>query len=186
MRKAHNLRGILEQEGAALALARDVRGPYHSAADAILSARERARDFSKAIAYHTQDLEIAKEVGDRAGEGQTYGNLGNAHDSMGAYTTRNLEIAREVGDRAGEEGRAYANLGNTHESMGNFSQAIEYHTRVTATLTIISKDHTSSWPTFLFFRVDFLFCIRDFRVRCSLTQPLFLGAYLYASYIYVL
>jgi tetratricopeptide (TPR) repeat protein len=128
MRKAHNLRGILEQEGAALALARDVRGPYHSAADAILSARERARDFSKAIAYHTQDLEIAKEVGDRAGEGQTYGNLGNAHDSMGAYTTRNLEIAREVGDRAGE-GMAYGGLGNAHHSLGDFSQAIAYHTQ---------------------------------------------------------
>jgi hypothetical protein len=26
-------------------------------------------DFSQAIEYHTQDLEIAKEVGDWAGEG---------------------------------------------------------------------------------------------------------------------
>jgi tetratricopeptide (TPR) repeat protein len=116
---------------------------------------------------------------------ETHHSLGDFSQAI-KYHTQDLEIAREVGDRAGEEGRAYANLGNTHESMGNFSQAIEYHTRVTATLTIISKDHTSSWPTFLFFRVDFLFCIRDFRVRCSLTQPLFLGAYLYASYIYVL
>ena len=35
-------------------------------------------DFNKAIEYHTLDLAIAKEVGDRAGEGTAYGNLGNA------------------------------------------------------------------------------------------------------------
>ena len=29
-------------------------------------------DFSKAIEYHTQDLAIAKEVSDRAGEGVAY------------------------------------------------------------------------------------------------------------------
>jgi hypothetical protein len=33
-------------------------------------------DFSKAIAHHAQDLAIAKEVGDRAGEGRAHGNLG--------------------------------------------------------------------------------------------------------------
>jgi hypothetical protein len=32
--------------------------------------------------------------------------------------------------------------------------------------------HPSSWPTFLFFR-DFLFCLRNFHVRCSRTQPHF-------------
>ena len=40
-------------------------------------------DFSNAIKYHTQCLAIAKEVGDRAGEGKAYGNLGNAHQSLG-------------------------------------------------------------------------------------------------------
>jgi tetratricopeptide (TPR) repeat protein len=61
-------------------------------------------DFSQAIDYHTQHLAIAREVGDRAGEGGAYGNLGNAHDSMGdfsqaiAYYTQCLTIARELGD----------------------------------------------------------------------------------------
>jgi hypothetical protein len=37
------------------------------------------RNFSKAIVeYHAQDLAIAKEVGDRAGEGREYENLNNA------------------------------------------------------------------------------------------------------------
>ena len=42
-------------------------------------------DYWKAIEYHTQYLEIAKEVGDRAGEGGAYGNLGVEYDSLGDY-----------------------------------------------------------------------------------------------------
>ena len=38
-------------------------------------------DFAKGT--HTQRLAIAKEVGDRAGEGGAYGNLGNAYRSLG-------------------------------------------------------------------------------------------------------
>jgi len=55
-------------------------------------------------------------VGDRAGEGGSYGNLGNAYHSLGdfrkaiEYHERHLKIAKEVGDRAGE-GRSFANLG---------------------------------------------------------------------------
>ncbi len=46
-------------------------------------AHDSLGDFAQAIKYHTQCLAIAKEVGDRAGEGKTYGNLGNAHQSLG-------------------------------------------------------------------------------------------------------
>ena len=62
-------------------------------------------------------------MGDRAGEGTAYGNLGNAHQSMGdfsqaiEYHRQDLAIAREVGDRAGK-GKAYGNLGNAHYSLG--------------------------------------------------------------------
>ena len=77
--------------------------------------------------------EIAKEVGDRAGEGMAYGNLGIAFDSQGdfnkaiEYHTLDLAIAKEVGDRAGE-GRAYGNLGIAYQSQGDFNKAIEYLT----------------------------------------------------------
>jgi tetratricopeptide (TPR) repeat protein len=90
-------------------------------------------DFNKAIEYHAQHLAIAKEVGDRAGEGKAYGNLGNAYQSQGDYAkaieyhTLHLAIAKEVGDRAGE-GRAYANLGIAYDAQGDFNKAIEYHT----------------------------------------------------------
>ena len=42
-------------------------------------------EYAKAIKHHTQDLAIAKEVGDRAGEGRAYANLGNAYDSQGDF-----------------------------------------------------------------------------------------------------
>jgi len=42
-------------------------------------------NFNKAIEYQTQRLAIAKEVGDRAGEGAAYGNLGNAYESQGDF-----------------------------------------------------------------------------------------------------
>ena len=87
MRTARNWRGIVAQEGAALALARDVRVAYPGVASFILSALGHAHrsmgNFSQAIAYHTQHLAIAREVGDRAREGKAYGNLGCAHDSGG-------------------------------------------------------------------------------------------------------
>ncbi|XP_015751780.1 PREDICTED: uncharacterized protein LOC107331683 [Acropora digitifera] len=101
-------------------------------------------DFRKAIEYHENALKIAKEiddkedlniavqVGDRAGEGTAYGNLGRAYQSLGEfrkaieYHEEHLEIAKKVGDRAGE-GRAYGNLGNAYQSLGDYQKAIEYH-----------------------------------------------------------
>ena len=89
-------------------------------------------DFKKAIEYHELYLKIAKEVGDRAGEGKSYVNLGNAYHSLGdlkkaiEYHELDLKIAKEVGDKAGE-GRSYGNLGNAYHRLGDFKKAIEYH-----------------------------------------------------------
>ena len=75
---------------------------------------------------------IAKEVGDRAGEGIAYSKLGNAYGRLGKfqeaieYHSQHLSIAKEVGDRAGE-GIAYCNLGTTYHSLAKFEEAIEYH-----------------------------------------------------------
>ena len=89
-------------------------------------------NFQKAMEYHEKDLKIAKEVGDRSGEGRAYGNLGNAYHGLGNfqkatdYYEKDLKIAKEEGDRSGES-RAYSNLGNAYQSLGNFQKAIEYH-----------------------------------------------------------
>ena len=79
-------------------------------------------------------INVAKEVGDRAGEGSSYGNLGNAYYHLGdfknaiEYHQLDLKIAKEVGDRAGE-GSSYGNLGNAYGRQGDFKKAIEYHER---------------------------------------------------------
>ena len=52
------------------------------------------------------------------GEGRTYGNLGNAYESLGNYQKaieyheKRLKIAKTLDDRVGK-GRAYGNLGIT-------------------------------------------------------------------------
>ncbi|XP_066024894.1 tetratricopeptide repeat protein 28-like [Pocillopora verrucosa] len=90
--------------------------------------------FKTAIQYHQRDLEIAKEVGDKAGEGRSYSGLGNAYQGLGQFKTaiqyhqRHLEIAKEVGDKAGE-GISYGNLGNAYRGLGQFKTAIQYHQR---------------------------------------------------------
>ena len=60
-------------------------------------------DFRKAIEYHEKHLKIAIEIGDRAGEGRAYGNLGNPYFSLGdfrkaiEYHEKHLKIAIEIG-----------------------------------------------------------------------------------------
>ena len=61
-------------------------------------------------------------MGDKAGEGRAFRNLGNAYDSLGdfqkaiEYQERHLKIAKEVGNKAGEGG-AYGNLCNAYQSF---------------------------------------------------------------------
>ena len=65
-------------------------------------------EVGQAIECHEKDLEIAIEIGDRAGEGEAYGNLGCAFDSMGnfpkaiEYHEKYLKIAIEIGDLDGK------------------------------------------------------------------------------------
>ena len=79
-----------------------------------------------------QPVSIAKEVGDRAGEGGAHGNLGNVYQCLGdiqrarEYHKQHLSIAKEIGDRAGQE-CADANLGNAYDWLGNFQRAINGH-----------------------------------------------------------
>ena len=74
---------------------------------------------------------MAKEVGDRAGEGGAYGNLGIAYDSQGDFSkaiehhAQCLAIAKEVGDRVGE-GRACGNLGTCHMHLNENVKAVAY------------------------------------------------------------
>ena len=130
-----------------------VRGVLPGLAGAIHSmlgnAHHSLGDFSQAIKYHTQDLEIAKEVGDRAGEGKAYGNLGIAHHSLGdfsqaiKYHTQDLAIAEEVGDRAGE-GMSYALLGTGHMHLNEYVKAVAYFEAQHALAVSLKLAHVQS------------------------------------------
>ena len=74
-------------------------------------------DFSQAIEYHKQDLSIAKELGDRAGEGRIYNTVGVASYKLGDFN--------KPGDWA-VEGDACFNLSEAYYKLGDFRQAIEY------------------------------------------------------------
>jgi hypothetical protein len=54
------------------------------------SAYQSQGDSSKPIEYHTQRLAISKEVGNRAGEGRAYGNLGTYHMNESLHQSRRL------------------------------------------------------------------------------------------------
>ena len=77
-------------------------------------------------------MKISIEIGDQAGEGGAYGNLGDVYSSLGDYQKateyheKHLKIALEIGDRAGEGG-AYGSLGNSLYSLGDFRKAIDCH-----------------------------------------------------------
>jgi tetratricopeptide (TPR) repeat protein len=42
-------------------------------------------DYRRAIDHHEQSLAIAREIGDRQGEGSSLGSLGNCYYSLGDY-----------------------------------------------------------------------------------------------------
>ncbi|XP_027052475.1 tetratricopeptide repeat protein 28-like, partial [Pocillopora damicornis] len=98
------------------------------------NAYQGLRKFKTAIDCYQRDLEIAKEVGDKAGEGISYGNLGIAYCTLRQFKTaiefhqRHLEIAKEVGDKA-EEGRSYCLLGGIHLRQRESKTAIECYQR---------------------------------------------------------
>ena len=92
-------------------------------------------DPRKAIEYYEQALKIAKEIGDRFGEGSDLGNLGSAYSDLGdprkaiEYYEQALKIAKEIGDRLEKEpwkyGAAYSDLGDPRKAIEYYEQALK-------------------------------------------------------------
>ena len=91
----------------------------------------------KAIEHHQQALAIARETGNRSGEGTQLGNLGNRYAGLGQtekaieHTQQALAIARETGDRSGE-GSQLGSLGNRYADLGQTEKAIEHYQQALA------------------------------------------------------
>uniref|UniRef100_A0AAV2JQI5 G-protein-signaling modulator 2 n=1 Tax=Knipowitschia caucasica TaxID=637954 RepID=A0AAV2JQI5_KNICA len=115
---------------------------YHAKGKSICWSGAEPGDFpeevmealAKAAEYYEGNLAIVKELGDRAAQGRTYGNLGNTHYLLGNFRKavffheQRLLIAKEFGDRSAER-RAYCNLGNAFIFLGEFDVAAEHYKR---------------------------------------------------------
>jgi len=85
---------------------------------------------ARLIDFYEQDLAIAREIGDRHGEGSTLGGLGNAYASLGEigcaieFFEQHLVVAREIGDRRGEA-LTSGKLGYVLAKQGDLARAAE-------------------------------------------------------------
>ncbi|RVE65930.1 hypothetical protein OJAV_G00120950 [Oryzias javanicus] len=66
------------------------------------------KEYGKALEYHKHDLNLARNIGDRIGEGKASSNLGNTLKVLGQFDEaivccqRHLDISQEQGDKVGE------------------------------------------------------------------------------------
>jgi tetratricopeptide (TPR) repeat protein len=85
--------------------------------------------WEEAIECYKQDVEILRELDDRAGEANTLGNIGNVYYLQGrwgearAQYEASLKMKRELGDRAGEA-QTLNNIGNVYHSQGRWGEAL--------------------------------------------------------------
>lgn len=88
----------------------------------------------QAISHYQQALAIAREIGDRRGEGNRLGNLGNAYADLGQVeqSTQYIELAlvnaRGIGDKYGECIDSI-NMADLLVAQARFGDAIEWYRR---------------------------------------------------------
>ena len=89
----------------------------------------KRREPRKAVDFYEQQLAIAREIGNRRGEGWALGNLGVANDNLGeprkanAYYEQAVAILGEIGDRRNEGIHLY-NSAVALDKLGDRAQAI--------------------------------------------------------------
>jgi tetratricopeptide (TPR) repeat protein len=126
-------------------------GPPESDMDGGVTAGA-APDLVKAIECYERSLAIRREIGDRAGEGESCNGLGNAcrrlcrFDEAIAYYEGALSRYREMGDLHGE-GVVLSNIGVTFADRRQFTTATEYYRRALAIYESIG--HRSSQAVIL-------------------------------------
>ncbi|XP_070817286.1 G-protein-signaling modulator 2-like isoform X1 [Chaetodon trifascialis] len=144
-------RAIYDKVGQARALY-NFGNVYHAKAKGICWTGAEPGEFSeearialrKAAQYYEANLCVVKELGDKAAQGRTYGNLGNTYYLLGDFETaiaaheKRLLIAKEFGDKSAER-RAHCNLGNAHIFLSQFEVAAGHYKR-TLQLARLLKD----------------------------------------------
>jgi tetratricopeptide (TPR) repeat protein len=84
------------------------------------------------IVWLETSIDACRALGNRRGEGNALGNLGNAYTALGdarkaiEYYEQALVVSRALSNRRGE-GAALGNLGLAHAALGDPRKAIEHH-----------------------------------------------------------
>ncbi|KAI3368542.1 hypothetical protein L3Q82_025550, partial [Scortum barcoo] len=134
-------RAIYDKVGQARALY-NFGNVYHAKGKGICWSGAEPGEFSeearialrKAAQYYEANLCMVKELGDKAAQGRTYGNLGNTYYLLGDFEAaiaaheKRLFIAKEFGDKSAER-RAHCNLGNAHIFLNQFEVAAGHYKR---------------------------------------------------------
>jgi len=91
-------------------------------------------DYSKALQYGDQALQLGKQTGHKRGMATSYNNIGNIYSSQGnypkalEYNLKSLAIERLHNNKGGIAG-SYNNLGNIYLHQGDYSVAMDYYFR---------------------------------------------------------
>ena len=114
-------------------------------------------DARKAIEFYEQRLVIAREIGDRRGEGTALGNLGNAYAALGDASQGHRVLRagaghlREIGDRRGEANAlfnsslALSELGKNSEAIENAENALQIFEQMESPVADRVKQQLAEW-----------------------------------------
>ena len=82
--------------------------------------------------HYQQSLSIAKDVGNKAGQGCAYEKLGTVYYSLGnfklamEYCQQFLSMANDIGNKR-DQGNAYNGIAHVYFSLGDFKRAMEHY-----------------------------------------------------------
>ncbi len=88
--------------------------------------------YAEAQIIYNLALQIAAQLGDKAGTASTLRNIGNIHNAQGSYAQaleyyrQSLKLAEEISDKA-LISRAVGNIGIVYSSQGNYTEALQYY-----------------------------------------------------------
>ena len=91
-----------------------------------------AYEWDKALEFYFKSERIRIEVGDKAGLGTTYNNIGLIYDNKGEWDKalefyfKSERISIEVGDKA-VLGTTYNNIGSIYSNKGEWDKALEFY-----------------------------------------------------------
>jgi CHAT domain-containing protein len=106
--------------------------------------------YDQAIESYQQSLSIARAIGDKEGEANTFYNLGLAYHFKGDLKqalecyTQSLTVARAIGDRL-QEAKTLSSIGMTYEDQRNFKKAIAQQQQALKIAQSIGDRRLEAW-----------------------------------------